>query len=124
MDRNEGMKTMRIHNLYTDESGETHFRTVEIELTEIGPDGTTSKLFPAKGIIFRTTPGDWFFGWHRAARRQYVVNLDASHQVTASDGETRIIGAGEIYLVEDLYGKGHLSRGLGQFRRSLLIPTG
>ena len=44
------------------------------------------------------------------------------HQVTASDGETRTIGAGEIYLVEDLYGKGHLSQGLGQFRRSLMIP--
>jgi len=44
------------------------------------------------------------------------------HQVTASDGETRIIGAGEIYLVEDLHGKGHLSQGLGQFRRSLMIP--
>jgi hypothetical protein len=43
-------------------------------------------------------------------------------EVAASDGETRIIGAGEIYLVEDLYGKGH-PRGLGQFRRSLLIPT-
>lgn len=118
------MSTMRIHNLYADENGETHFRTLEIELTEIGPDGATSQLFPAKGIIFRTTPGDWFFGWHRATRRQYVVNLDAAHQVTASDGETRTIGAGEIYLVEDLYGKGHLSRGLGQFRHSLLIPTG
>jgi len=114
---------MRIHSLFADASGETHFRTLEIELAEIGPDGATSKLFPAKGIIFRTTPGDWFFNWHRATRKQYVVNLDASHQVTASDGETRIIGAGEIYLVEDLYGKGHLSRGLGQFRHSLLIPT-
>jgi hypothetical protein len=114
---------MRIHSLYADENGETHFRCLEIELTEVGPDGVTSKLFPAKGLIFRTTPGDWFFNWHRATRRQYVVNLDAPHQVTASDGETRVIGAGEIYLVEDLSGKGHLSRGLGKFRRSLLIPT-
>ena len=114
---------MRIQSLYADETGETHFRNMEIELTEVGPDGATSKLFPAKGLIFRTTPGDWFFDWHRATRRQYVVNLDAPHQVTASDGETRVIGAGEIYLVEDLSGKGHLSRGLGKFRRSLLIPT-
>ena len=34
----------------------------------------------------------------------------------------RIIGRGEIYLVEDLHGKGHLSQGLGQFRHSLMIP--
>ena len=113
---------MRIHNLYADENGETHFRDIEIEFTETGPDGTTSKVFPATGIIFRITPGDWYFGWHRTTQRQYVVNLDAPHRVTASDGESRIIGRGEIYLVEDLHGKGHISQGLGQFRHSLMIP--
>jgi hypothetical protein len=113
---------MRIYNLYADHNGETHFRDIEIALTETGPDGSMSKLFPAKGVIFRTTPPDWFFDWHRATRRQYVVNLDAPHQVQASDGDTRIIGAGELYLVEDLCGRGHRSRGLGQFRHSLLIP--
>ncbi len=45
---------MRIHNLYADENGETHFRDIEIELVETGPDGTISKLFPATGIIFRS----------------------------------------------------------------------
>jgi hypothetical protein len=118
----ERTAVMRIHNLYADENGETHFRDVEIELTETGPDGTISKLLPATGIIFRTTPGNWVFDWHSTTRRQYVVNLDAPHQVTASDGETRVIGAGEIYLVEDLHGKGHLSQGLGKFRHSLMIP--
>ena len=113
---------MRIANLYADANGETHFRDIEIELAETGPDGTISKMYPAVGIIFRTTPGDWLFDWHRATRRQYVVNLDAPHEVTASDGETRTIGRGEIYMVEDLQGKGHLSRGLGQFRHSLMIP--
>jgi len=77
---------------------------------------------PSDSIIFRTTPEIGTTAWHRTTRRQYVVNLDAPHQVTASDGETRTIGAGEIYLVEDLYGKGHLSQGLGQFRRSLIDP--
>ena len=49
-------------------------------------------------------------------------DFDLRGQVTASDGETRIIGVGEIYLVEDLHGKGHLSQGLGKFRHSLMIP--
>src|SRR5690349_10399594 len=79
---------MRIHNLYADENGETHFRDIDIELTDTGPDGTISRIFPATGIIFRTTPADWRFDWHATTRRQYVVNLDAPHQVTASDGET------------------------------------
>ena len=113
---------MRIHNLYADENGETHFRDIEIELTDTGPDGTISKIFPATGIIFRTTPADWLFDWHATTRRQYVVNLDAPHKVTASDGETRIIGTGEIYLVEDMHSKGHRSQALGMPRRSLMIP--
>jgi hypothetical protein len=33
---------MRIHNIYADESGETHFRDIDIEMTEHGPDGSTS----------------------------------------------------------------------------------
>ena len=79
---------------------------------------TISKLFASDRHHIRTTPGDLVFGWHRTTRRQYVVNLDAPHQVTASDGETRTHRRGEIYLVEDLHGKGHLSQGFGQFRRS------
>ena len=113
---------MRIHNLYADENGETHFRDIEIELSDTGPDGTVSKIFPATGVIFRTTPADWLFDWHATIRRQYVVNLDAPHKVTASDGESRIIGTGEIYLVEDMRSKGHRSQALGMTRHSLIIP--
>jgi hypothetical protein len=75
-------KPMRIHNIYADENGETHFRDIEIEFSKTGADGTTSKRFSATGIIFRTTPEDWFFDWHPATRRQYVINLDAPHKVT------------------------------------------
>ncbi len=41
---------MRIHNIYADENGETHFRDMEIEMTEHGPDGSTSGRLPATGI--------------------------------------------------------------------------
>lgn len=51
------------------------------------------------------------------------MNLDAGVKITASDGESRVIGAGEIILVEDTTGKGHLSQGLGQMRHSLFIPV-
>jgi hypothetical protein len=112
---------LRIHNIYADEKGETHFRDIDIEMSEVGPDGTTSKRLPATGIYFRITPADWFLDWHPATRRQYVVNLDAPNKITASDGETRIIGTGEIILIEDVLGKGHLSQAVGQFRRSIMI---
>jgi hypothetical protein len=114
---------MRIHNLYADEMGQSHFRDIEIEWASEGPGGKLSKRLPATGVIFRETAADYDLDWHPAPRRQYIVNLDAGVQITAGDGETRVIGAGEVILVEDTSGKGHLSKAVsGQVRRSIFIP--
>jgi hypothetical protein len=115
---------MKIHRLYADKTGESHFETVEIPLTESSRAGRLSERMPATGIIFREVAPDYDLDWHPAPRRQYIVNLDAGVQITASDGETRKIGAGEILLVEDTWGKGHLSKALdGKMRHCLFIPV-
>ena len=114
---------MRIHNLYADESGESHFRDIEIDWTEDRGYSQLSEKLPTTGIIFRRTIGDYELDWHTAPRRQYIVNLDAAVKITASDGEVRIIKAGEVFLVEDTFGKGHLSASVdGKERHSLFIP--
>jgi hypothetical protein len=114
---------MRIHNIYVDAKGETHFRDIEVEWVEERPGGKLSRRLPATGIIFRQTGGDYDLDWHPAPRRQYIINLDGGVQITASDGETRTIGAGEVLLVEDVTGKGHLSKAVnGQMRHSIFVP--
>lgn len=114
---------MRIHNIYVDAEGETHFRDVEVEWVQDTPGGKLSKRQPATGVIFRQTSGDYDLDWHPAPRRQYIVNLDAGVEITASDGEKRVIGAGEVLLVEDVTGKGHLSKAVSaQIRHSIFIP--
>ena len=113
---------MRIHNLYTDENGVSHFRDIEIEWVEERRGSKLSKRLPATGVIFRETKAENSLDWHNAPRRQYIVNLDDGVKLTASDGESRIIAAGEVILVEDTTGKGHLSKGLGKIRHSLFIP--
>lgn len=114
---------MRIHNLYTDEQGESHFRDVEVEWTQERRGSKLSALYPVKGLIFRQTPAEYKLDWHPAPWRQYIVNLDASVKLTASDGESRVIKAGEIVLVEDITGKGHLSEHIEQrMRHSIFIP--
>jgi len=115
---------MRIHNLYSDANGESHFRDIEIEWAESGRASRLSKRLPATGIIFRETPPGYDLDWHPAPRRQYIVNLDAGVRITASDGESRVIAAGEVILVEDTTGKGHLSQAVGDtLRHSLFIPV-
>jgi hypothetical protein len=122
--RTQGSGAMRIHNLYTDANGQSHFRDIEVEWVEEGPAGKLSKRLPATGIIFRQVQPNYDLDWHPAPRRQYIINLDAGVQITASDGEARVIGAGEVILVEDTTGKGHLSKAVeGKIRHCIFVPV-
>jgi hypothetical protein len=113
---------MRIHRLFADEKGQSHFQDVEIEFKESSPAGSVSARLPATGIIFRKVQPSYDLDWHPAPRRQYIINLDAGVQITASDGETRKIGAGEVLLVEDTSGKGHLSKAVdGKIRHCIFV---
>jgi len=106
---------MRIHNLYTDSSGQSHFRDIEVEWVEETRSGKLSKRLPATGIIFREVPPTYDLDWHPA--------LDAGVQITASDGESRKIAAGEVILVEDTTGKGHLSKAVdNKIRNCIFVP--
>ena len=98
---------MRIHNLYTDANGQSHFRDIEVEWVEETRSGKLSKRLPATGIIFREVPPTYDLDWHPAPRRQYIINLDA----------------GEVFLVEDTTGKGHLSKAIdGKIRNCIFVP--
>ncbi len=113
---------MRIHNIYADENGESHFRDIEVEWTLDKLSSTFSEPVSASAIEFRRTEGDYDFEWHPAPRRQYVINLDAGVEVTASDGETRIIAAGEVLLTEDTHGRGHCSKSVdGKVRHCIFV---
>ena len=113
---------MRIHNLYADADGVSHFRDIEVELADDLGGGKMSDPQTAASVVFRRTPGDYELGWHNTPRRQYLVNLDAGVEITASDGEKRLIGAGEVILVEDVTGKGHHSKAVaGAVRHCLFI---
>ena len=114
---------MKIHRLFADRNGESHFEDVEIPLTEASRAGRLSARMPATGIIFREVQPDYDLDWHPAPRRQYIINLDAGVQITASDGEARVIGAGEVILVEDTTGKGHLSKAVdSKLRHCIFVP--
>ena len=115
---------MKIHHLYADKNGESHFEDIEIEFKESTSAGRLSARLPATGIIFREVQPDYDLDWHPAPRRQYIINLDAGVEITASDGEKRHIRAGEVILVEDTWGKGHLSKAVGAaLRHCIFVPT-
>ena len=113
---------MKIVRLYADEKGESHFQDIDVEFEAPTPSGRVSARQLATGIIFREVPGSYDLDWHPAPRRQYIINLDGGVQLTASDGESRRVKAGEVVLVEDTWGKGHLSKALdGKLRHCIFV---
>ena len=102
-------------NLYAGADGESHFREIEIECTDETPWGIkASKPLPATAVIFVEGTGPGVVPLHPAPCRQYVINLDTPFEVTASDGDQRLIGVGEVVLVEDTTGRGHITKLFGE----------
>ena len=114
-------------HIYEDDDGESHQEYKYVELTTGSSSGNSigrlSELFPASGLIFRSTPADYDFKQHNAPRRQWIVCLDAGVTITTSDGAVNTVGAGGLIKVEDINGKGHSSKSAdGKPRSSIFIP--
>src|SRR5438874_2551766 len=96
---------MRIHNLYTDANGESHFRDIEVEWAEERRGSKLSRKLPATGVIFRETQAEHNANGIRGRGRQYTVNLEAGGKTPASDGEGGFTAAGDVILVENTTGR-------------------
>jgi uncharacterized cupin superfamily protein len=113
---------MKYTRIYADAAGETHLEDVTPDLKASDHSSMMSELIAAKGVIFRETNGaQYFVDWHNAPRRQFVVNLSGEVEITVSDGEKRRFGPGTILLAEDVTGKGHISRGVGDSQRLVIF---
>ncbi|MCB1330857.1 MAG: cupin [Maritimibacter sp.] len=103
---------MNYHHLYTDDLGESHWRAVEVRLAEqpFAPPARgilVSEAEPARATLFLRLPAGWNEPQHPTPKRQTLVCLGGAVDVTASDGETRRIGPGDVWRMEDCTGKGH-----------------
>ena len=68
---------------------------------------------PASAYGFLRAPPRWFGEWHPSPTRQFLFYLGGESQLEVSDGEVRHFRAGDILLVEDTVGVGHVSRVVG-----------
>ena len=113
---------MKITRLYSDESGNSCFEDLEIELRDFGDIGRLSEKYPVEDIIFRETGGDYDYDFHNAPQRQFIILLDGVIEIETSLGEKRRFHSGEILLAEDISGKGHKTRSIdGKLRRSIFV---
>ncbi len=109
---------MGIFRLYTGQDGQSHLE--ELDLAS-HPELTSQQ--PTAGIAFRTSEPGRFSDWHNAPRRQYVINLAGEVEIGLGDGTVHRFGPGHVTLAEDLTGKGHTTRVVGNVPRvSATIP--
>jgi hypothetical protein len=102
--------------LYTDESGESHFEDLEIELSPVdfAPPAAPlniAQFLPAAQSLWVGAPVGWAGEKpHPSPRRQIFCTVQGEYEVTASDGTVRSFPAGGVLFLEDTWGKGHSSR--------------
>lgn len=109
---------MKVVRIYTGADNQTHFQ-------DLDPD-TFAKLVPKVGeggIRLNQGPAKSFSDFHNAPRRQYVVVMSGMMEVELGDGTKRQLVPGDVLVAEDLTGKGHITRGIGEDPRiSLAVP--
>ncbi len=103
---------MQYQLLYADEDGQSHWRDVDVVLQErtFAPpaaDIHISDPEPATFTCFLSLRAGWNEPIHPTPKRQTLVCLRGVARVTASDGEARDIGPGDVWRMEDTHGAGH-----------------
>jgi quercetin dioxygenase-like cupin family protein len=105
-----------ITRLYTGADGMSHFEQVDVKFShETGAPNTVSEsepISPKKSYIVRIAPG-FFEDWHNADVRRYIVTVSGRSEVEVTSGQRFVAAPGQVILAEDLTGKGHTFRVLG-----------
>jgi hypothetical protein len=118
---------MRCLRIYATPDGESRFGEVEIPtaLATLFPGEAPlglSAQYPASRVRFAYVPAGYrTVGFHTPPGRLLAVWLDGEVEFETSDGETRRVPAGGAVLVEDVQGKGHISRHPPEGQNVLLV---
>jgi quercetin dioxygenase-like cupin family protein len=115
-------KPVMINHLFTGPDGRTHAEEIEAKFTPNGELGAY-KLLANGGAELRRAPPGRVADWHTAPRRQYVITLSGQGEVEVAGGKKIQLGPGSIDFVEDVTGKGHITRTIGdEDRVTIQIP--
>jgi quercetin dioxygenase-like cupin family protein len=116
-------KPVMMNRLYTGADGQTHVEEVEAKFAPVGEVGAY-KLLKNAGAELRSAPPGRVADWHTAPRRQYVITLSGHGELEVAGGKKISVGPGSINLVEDVTGKGHITRTVGnEDRVTIQIPV-
>ncbi len=117
------------YRVYTDARGDSHVDTVTIEqsLVQAAPPAApfyVSEDRSASKYRFYTFPPGWIGDLHPAPTRQFLALMSGVVEVETTDGTVRRLGPGDLVLLEDTAGKGHVTRTIGEgYAIFLVVPV-
>jgi quercetin dioxygenase-like cupin family protein len=100
-------KPIMMTRIYTGPDGLSHSEQIEMKLT---PNGTSA--MNATGVEFSSRPAAPAGDWHTGPRRQFVITLSGRAELEVAGGKKVPIGPGNINLIEDTTGKGHITHNI------------
>ena len=98
----------RILRIYADADGNSHIQELPIA-TKSGKTRRTETA-AVTGMTYADYTASSVEDWHRAPGRQFSISMSGEIEVEVSDGKKHAIHAGDIVFLEDLQGKGHITR--------------
>jgi hypothetical protein len=119
---------VKITRIFADEHGASHFADAEIPLASATlfplPPFQFTRLSAPNGIKLLIVPAEVsVFDLHTAPERQLAVSLNGTVEYETSYGEVRRFAAGDIVLVADTTGRGHITRFADGQQRFFHIPV-
>lgn len=124
-----GIHQVTYHRISADAQGGSRFDTVTVEQSllcaappaapfYVSPDGLASHY------RFYTFEPGWIGDWHPAPTRQFLVLMTGVVEMETTDGTVRRFLPGDLVLLEDTSGRGHLTRNVGDgYATYFVIPV-
>ncbi len=106
-------QTLEVWRIFSKPDGSSSMEKIPFTLTEQQTGGWTSPKMNGSGFVIKRLPRSMKERWHTAPRRQMGITFYGEGEIETGDGQKLVVKPGVATLLEDLTGKGHLTRGHG-----------
>ncbi|MFA4876390.1 MAG: cupin domain-containing protein [Methanoregula sp.] len=120
---------VKYHRLYADADGKSHFDTVTVEqhlatgAPPAAPFYISGDQLASKYRFYSFQPG-WIGDWHPCPARQFLALMSGTVEMETTDGTIRRFVPGDLVLLEDTSGRGHVTRNLSSgYSTFFVVPA-
>lgn len=117
------------HRISADEKGGSRFDTITVEQSLLRAAPPAAPFYVSEDGLalkyrFYTFEPGWIGDWHPAPARQFLALMSGAVEMETTDGTARRFLPGDLVLLQDTSGKGHLTRNIGDgYATFLVIPV-